>query len=119
MKQVRTRKQARGLRERAWWVMRRRGAFTLPELLATVADGSHKDALGNLGKYLRALSKAGVLTVDAKRVTGGPLTSNGLLRYRVAIDVGHKAPLWRASLNVVYDPNSDTTIALGMGDDHA
>jgi hypothetical protein len=99
------RKQTHGLRERAWWVIRRRGSFTLVELLATVADGAQKDAANNLGKYIRALNKAGILTVDAKRVPGTALTSSGCYRYRLAIDLGHEAPVWRATSNTVYDPN--------------
>lgn len=116
----RARKQTHGLRERAWWVMRRRGTFTLPELLGTVADGSHKDAVGNLGKFVRALAKAGILTVEAKRAAGNSLTSNGHLRYRMAIDLGHKAPLWRASRGEVYDPNADKSYPIPTeGENHA
>lgn len=48
-----------GLRQRAWWVMRRCVSFTLPELLATLADGSERDAINNLGKYVRALERQG------------------------------------------------------------
>lgn len=118
VKQTRSRKQTHGLRERAWWVMRRRGAFTLPELLETVADGSQKDATGNLGKYLRALTRAGILTVEAQRAGGHALTSNGFLRYRLALDLGIKPPVWLASRNEVYDPNGDTAYSLG-GNDHA
>lgn len=117
-KQTRTRKQSRGLRERAWWVMRRRGLFTLMELLEAVADGTQKDATGNLGKYLRALTGAGILTVEPKRQPGHSLTSNGYLRYRLALDLGIKPPLWRASRNEVYDPNGDKTYPLeGDSDD--
>jgi len=34
-----------GLRQRAWWVMRRRICFTLPELLSTLADAGLAAAL--------------------------------------------------------------------------
>jgi len=112
IKQTRARKQTHGLRERAWWVMRRRGVFTLPELLETVADGAQKDAASNLGKYLRALTRAGILTMEPRRQPGCSLTSNGYLRYRLALDLGIKPPVWRVTRNAVYDPNGDKAYPL-------
>ena len=96
-----------GLRQRAWWVMRRRICFTLPELLSTLADGTERDAASNLGKYLRALDKAGIIKREAGRQAGTALPSPGSLRYRLIIDAGRKAPVWRAKSETVYDPNSD------------
>lgn len=113
VKQTRARKQTHGLRERAWWVMRRRGVFTLAELLATLADGTERDAASNLGKYLRALTGAGILTVETGRAGGHALTSNGFLRYRLALDLGIKPPVWRASRKEVYDPNGERCYPLG------
>lgn len=101
-----------GLRQRAWWVMRRRVGFTLQELLSTLADGSERDATGNLGKYLRALEKAGIVRREAVRQAGSALTSNGHLRYRLVINEGRKAPVWRASSNSVYDPNSGAVYSM-------
>lgn len=97
----------RGLRERAWWCMRRWGAFTLPELLSTVANGSERSADSNLRKYLRALACAGILVVDEQRVgiVKGS-TSNGLLRYRLVVNRGRRAPVWRAASRQVFDPNT-------------
>ncbi len=95
-----------GLRQRAWWVMRRRVSFTLPELLSTLADGTERDATSNLGKYLRALAKAGIIRAEAERQPGAKLTSNGHIRYRLIINEGRKAPVWRAKSNSVFDPNS-------------
>lgn len=96
-----------GLRQRAWWVMRRRVTFTLPELLAALADGTERDAIGNLGKYLRALEKAGIIRRESERQAGTAPTSPGSLRYQLIINAGRKAPVWRAKNNTVYDPNSD------------
>lgn len=118
VKQTRPRKQTHGLRERAWWVMRRHGVFTLAELLATLADGTERDAGSNLGKYLRALTGAGILTVETQRAPGHAITSNGFLRYRLALDLGIKPPVWRASRKEVYDPNGERCYPLG-GDGHA
>lgn len=101
-----------GLRQRAWWVMRKRVSFTVPELLATLADGTEKDALSNLGKYVRALEKAGILKRDAKRQAGSAMTSPGMLRYEMRVDVGRKAPVWRAKTNAVYDPNHQVEYSL-------
>lgn len=101
-----------GLRQRAWWVMRRRIGFTLIELLATLADGSERDAAGNLGKYLRALEKAGIV-----RQPGAALTSPGSLRYQLIINAGRKAPVWRAKTNTVFDPNSGKVYEMGARDE--
>lgn len=95
-----------GLRQRAWWVMRRRISFTLPELLQTLADGTERDAKGNLGKYVRALEKAGIIRREGERQPGTALTSNGHLRYQLIVNDGRKAPVWRESSSSVYDPNS-------------
>lgn len=96
-----------GLRPRAWWVMRRRISFTVQELLATLANGTEKDALGNLGKYVRALEKAGIVKREARLQAGSAITSPGMLRYQLVVNSGRKAPVWRAQNNTVYDPNSD------------
>lgn len=99
------RKVTTGLRQQAWWVMRRRIVFTLPELLATIATGAERDAESNIGRYVRALEKVGILKVDG-RAPPENLTSNGCIRYRVAIDNGRKAPVWRQRAGGVYDPNT-------------
>lgn len=103
--QTAPRKKTHGLRQQAWWVMRRRVVFTLPELLATVASGTERDAQGNLGKYVKALADAGLLAIDG-RAAPESLTSNGCIRYRVVIDNGRKAPVWRQRNGGVYDPNT-------------
>lgn len=104
--QISPRTVTHGLRQRAWWVMRRRITFTLPELLSILADGTERDASGNLGKYLRALEKIGIVQREAVRQPGAALTSNGHIRYRLIVNEGRKAPVWRAQSNSVYDPNS-------------
>lgn len=108
----RLRASTRGLRERAWWVMRRRGVFTLPELLATLATGDERDAASNLGKYVRALARAGILRAETRRAPGAALTSNGYLRYRLRVDNGRMAPVWRAAKGEVFDPNTGAAYPL-------
>lgn len=100
-----------GLRQRAWWVMRRHGVFTLTELLATVADGKERDAASNLGRYIRALAMAGILKIEGRARPESP-TSNGAIRYRLAADLGRAAPVWRHSRREVFDPNSGAVHAI-------
>lgn len=102
-----------GLRQRAWWVMRKRKSFTLAELLSTQANGTERDAAGNLRKYLKALTDAGIVQVEAERKPGVALTSNGFHRYQLIIDKGRKAPVWRAKTNTVFDPNTKIVYAMG------
>lgn len=105
----RRRMSTRGLRAKAWWVMRNRKSATLESLLNTLADGSQQDAESNLRKYLNALARAGILKVETKRQPGKALTSNGCHRFSLVIDCGATAPVWRKSLNQVYCPDTDKT----------
>lgn len=99
---------SRGLRQQAWWVMRRRTSFTLQDLLATVANGTERDATSNMGRYLRALEKAGIIKREAERHAGTAKTSNGHIKYRLITDGGRMAPVWRVQAREVYDPNTKT-----------
>lgn len=109
--QVALRTKTHGMRARAWWVMRRHGHFTLAQLLATVAEGGERDAASNLRRYLQSLVKAGIVAVEG-RAAPEHLTSNGCLRYRLVVDCGRHAPVWRASNNSVFDPNGEVTYGL-------
>lgn len=99
-----------GLRTRAWWVLRNHPAkgATLPQLLSTLTDGKEKAAASNVGKYIRALARAGILKESARREPGAALTSNGHIRYLLAIDCGQSAPVWREKSREVYAPDLDT-----------
>lgn len=108
-----------GLRQRAWWVIRKRRRFTLNELLDVIATGDEGDAHSNVRKYLRALTGAGVLRLDAAKVKGSALTSNGYLIYHLAIDCGPIAPVWRASNGTVYDPNTKVVYKIAKGENNA
>lgn len=103
--QTAPRKVTTGLRQQAWWVMRRRVVFSLPELLATIATGAEKDAANNLARYVRALELAGFVSRDG-RGTPRMAGSHGCVRYRVVRDNGRRAPVWRSSAGGVYDPNT-------------
>lgn len=100
------RERCAGLRAQAWWVIRKRGRFTLPDLLLTLATAEHRNPEDNLKKYLARLVKVGVLEVAKERVPDGKLTSNGLYAYRLAKDLGPQAPIVRWRGNKVFDPNS-------------
>lgn len=115
----RSRMTTRGLRQRAWWVIRRRGVFTLPELLSVLADGTERDAAGNLRKYLQALARCGILTIEKELVFGGTPTNPGVLRYRLVINNGGAAPVWRTTHHEVFDPNNRIIYMVRKGDDDA
>ena len=99
-------KKTRGLRERAWWVMREVPRFTLDDLLLTLVDGGQKDAPSNLQKYIHALERVGVLERLQRRAPGNSPTSNGHVIWRLARDLGRKAPIWRGAQQVLFDPNT-------------
>jgi hypothetical protein len=101
-----------GIRQRSWWVMRRRIVFTLPELLSIVSDGSEGDSSSNLAKYVNHLMRYGVLHVDAKLMAAGTQGGRKLYRYRLMINSGPKAPVYRTIKKELYDPNTDTVFAL-------
>lgn len=103
--------QASGLRERAWWLIRTLGRpFTLDDLLFTINDGSAADAENNLGRYLRQLATAGVVQRLARKAPGRAPTSNGLVVWRLARDLGPKAPVYRSAAHTVWDPNSQALL---------
>lgn len=101
----RPRKRTAGLRERAWWHLRAHRVTTLRELLHTHALGTEANPLVNLFKYLSALERAGILARSDKRLPARQ--SRGLVQWRLAVDLGPKAPVWRESERVIYDPNGD------------
>lgn len=108
-KRVRT---AGGLRERAWWLMRQTRRFTIADLLDTLADGSERDAHGNLSKYVRALERAGIVQRMRRRVPGLALTSPGAILWWLKRDLGRQAPVWRMHKAEIYDPNQCVAIPL-------
>jgi hypothetical protein len=94
----RPRKATRGLRQRAWWVIRARRTVTVAELLGTLADGSEKHAACNLRNYFAPLVAAGFLV----KVPG----NSGYPRYQLCRDNGRLAPVVRRGEGVVFDPNT-------------
>lgn len=106
-------KATAGLRERAWWLARQLGKpFTLDDLLLTLNDSGAKDAASNLGRYLRGLELAGVLQRLQRRAPGCGPTSNGHVIWRLAMDLGPKAPVYRAADKAVWDPNAQRVLKI-------
>lgn len=111
--QIAPRTRSTGLREKAWWLMRRRISFTLTDLLMVIASPEQKDAASNIRKYLRVLGLVGILTTERRvKTAGSATTSNGSHKYRLINDLGHEAPVWRKTRNDVYDPNSKTAFPI-------
>lgn len=102
------------LRIRVWRAMRLRRKFSIPDLCMLVAQGGEKDIESNVGKYVRALVKAGYLVEMPRRERGTALTSNGFKRWWLLDDkdTGPLAPIWRVAAGEIYDPNTETVKAL-------
>jgi hypothetical protein len=81
--------------------------MTLIELQTTLCNGTEKDPIANLRKWLTKLVASGVVVTT--RVDDGKLTSNGSYNYIVVKDLGPKAPIVRGN-GEVFDPNSGTVI---------
>lgn len=107
----------RGLRERAWWLMREMRKFTLVDLLTTLADGSESDARSNLAKYLAALEAVGVLRRVHRKVPRQSGAGRGHDIWWLARDLGRAAPVARPTHREVFDPNSGETLATEACDD--
>lgn len=105
MVKSRKKRPTRGLRARAWWVLRKNKAMTIVEIQSTVCHGHERSAESNLRRWFAALLKAGVVT--ATKVDDGIPTSNGSNCYRLVIDLGPKPPVVRANGGEIFDPNSD------------
>lgn len=102
------------LRIRVWRAIRIRRKFSIPDLVALVAEGGEKDIESNIRKYISALTRAGILTELPRREAGTALTSNGYKRWWLTDvrDPGPLAPVWRQGANTVFDPNTETEIDL-------
>lgn len=102
---------ARGLRVRAWWLMRQLGRWTLPDLLTTLADGSQRTPQSNMLRYLNGLEAAGVVS-RAKRTVPSARPGRGHVLWVLARDLGPQAPVLRDDRRELYDPNAGTTLPL-------
>lgn len=101
------------LRQKAWRAMQIKGKFTLSDLVrnALAEDSPARDPRNNLGRYVKALTKAGVLVEMPRRAVPTSMTSNGEKRWMLLRDLGRLAPVARMH-GGVYDPNSETTLGV-------
>lgn len=101
--------RADGLRARAWRAMRVRRKFSIADLLMLAADGTERDPESNLLKYIKALTRAGILIELKRRDAPASLTSNGAKRWWLTAenDPGPLPPTVRWQRNQVYDPNKE------------
>lgn len=99
------RRRAPGMRQRVWNVLRQGKKVSIDDIAMLVVDGSERDPTSNIGKYLRALARAGYLRRLPIRETPMAMTSNGAIRWQLVSDTGPDAPIWNKARAVVFDPN--------------
>lgn len=97
------------LRQRAWRAMGIREGFSLDDLLTMLCDGSEKDAVRNLTRYLAALEMAGYLLPLSRRGEGQ------VKRWRLRRDriTGPEAPAFNTHTRRLTDCNTGEVIELG------
>jgi hypothetical protein len=103
------------LRTRVWSAIRIRRKFSVAEIVPLVVSGTERgDCTSNVEKYIRALRKAGYLTVMVRKEPGSVPKSHGHQRYWLQDekDTGPQAPVWRADFGTVYDPNTEAEVAI-------
>lgn len=101
------------LRENAWKVFRLKGKASISDVRLLAAHGSEKAFESALGKYLRALERAGYLVRLPVRERNTNGSGGAWLRYRLERNSGPDAPVWRAKENTVYDPNTHEVTPCG------
>lgn len=94
-------------RARAWRAMRLRRTFTIGEIVADAARaGEAGQPRDNAARYIRRLVEAGYLVELPQRKEGTAPSSNGFKQFRLALDPGPKAPVFRSETGAMHDPNS-------------
>lgn len=94
-------------RQKFWSALRIAKKATLADL-ASAAGGDAEKAIENARKYLKGLSRAGVVALLPVRAQGHAPSSPGFVRYAIARDLGREAPV--VAKKGVFDPNARTTI---------
>lgn len=112
-KAAKPRTVTKGLRKKAWWLIRKNKKVTITSLLSTLATGEEKSPQSNIRRYLRQLTKAGYLA-ELRRQPGASKTSNGFKSWLLVNDPGPLPPVWRQKENSVYDPNSGEVTPLSQ-----
>jgi DNA-binding transcriptional ArsR family regulator len=96
------------LRARVWRALRANGKATIPELLISASRGDERAAASNIGRYLRALERAGYVTRLKRRSPGTKITSNGFITWLLLPDrdTGARAPAHHPVRGELRDPNT-------------
>lgn len=103
-------KNKKTIRSKVWTCLRNTGgAITVPEIQALIEGGSYT----NIQHYLRDLTQAGYVAKLARRVPGTAPTSSGSGQYLLVKNTGPLAPTIYQGKKVIFDGNTDETIALG------
>lgn len=105
---------AQGIRVRAWRALRALSFdnphFTIGDLLDIVANGNDKDPNSSLKFYFGTLERHGILSrLERREKTTKP--SPGRVIWRLDIDVGWYAPVWRPVQKRLWNPNTKSYIA--------
>ena len=92
------------LRQRAWRAMRVRNRFTVGDLVSDAAREG-EDGYRHIQQYLWQLQAAGYVT-PAGRTAALRRRSNGYRIYALARNTGPLAPVFRAAMKLLHDPNT-------------
>lgn len=106
------RRRNAGLRQRAWNALRTGKKLTIPDILMRAIEGNERDPSSNIGRYLRALTRAGYVRQMPVRESSLNASSNGCVRWWLVNNTGPLAPAWRASRDTLWDRNLRCDIAL-------
>lgn len=98
-------------RQRFWSALRLMRKATLPAIVEAASRKGDDPArmMRNLGNFMRALQRAGIVVVLPVREPGHALTSNGFKRYALINDIGRIAPIVRK--HGIFNPNNNEHIA--------
>lgn len=101
-----------GMRQRIWEALCAKPRATLDDLVGLIHRPSDPDPVkvtDNARKYLKALSRAGIVRRLKDRAPGFAPTSNGFVRFQLLRDLGPLAPL--TGKTFVTDPNAPDSAA--------
>ncbi|MET3611771.1 hypothetical protein ABID16_000076 [Rhizobium aquaticum] len=97
-------------RQRLWTAMRMSNTFTIGEVAMIAAREGDQNPENNAAWYLRHLRSAGYVAELPVRQQGTRLTSNGFKRYRLLMDTGSNAPVYRPKNRTLFDFNTGEAV---------
>lgn len=105
------------LTARVWRALRIKQKATVPELMEAIDAEPHQYA--QVGRYLKALVDAGLVTRLPRKVRGAGMGNTGYVQHLLPRDPGPLAPVFRAKANTLRCPNTGVVHQLdrGAGDD--